>query len=100
MNECIANNGLNSTCPVLEISGGQYRVEESVCAMTPTGYVPGIDAAVVYDLNCRGDGETWAFRALFHRDLDGRLTILNEYGPIVYLPLEAAPSGAAPALVK
>lgn len=88
--ECVVNNGLNSSCPVLVIAGGQFQGEESVCDMSQTGAVAGIDNAQVFDLNCRGEGDTWAFRALFHRDQDGRLTVLNEYGPTVYLPVASA----------
>lgn len=68
---------------------GQFQGEESVCDMRQASIVAGIDNAQVFDLTCRGEGETWSFRALFHRDLDGRLTVLNDYGPIVYLPVVA-----------
>lgn len=90
--ECLTADGQRSTCPVLSIANGEFRGEESLCSMSLIAAVPGFDGASVHDFACRGEGETWSFRAVMHLDLDGRLTLLNEYGPTVYLRVAGAPA--------
>lgn len=98
--ECLSADGSFSTCEALTIGQGQFQGQESVCDMTLTGAVPGMSNAQVYDMNCRGEGDTWAFRAILHRSPDSRLTVLDDYGTSVYLPLAISLSGAAPAPTK
>lgn len=97
--ECLTEDGQFSTCPALSIGNGEFRGEESLCSMSLINVVPGFESASVLDFACRGEGETWSFRGLMHLDVDGRLTMLNEYGPTVYRRL-AGGARPAPAPVK
>lgn len=98
--DCLSADGSFSTCSALSIGQGQFRGEESVCDMVLTGLVPGMGNAQVYDMTCRGEGDTWVFRAILHRSPDDRLTVLDDYGTSVYLPLAISLSGAIPAPTK
>lgn len=94
--DCTTADGMRSTCPILTISNGEFRSEGGVCSMSPVSAVPGFEAASVVDFACRGEGDTWSFRGLMHLDVDGRLTMLNEYGPTVYLRMAESPGAPAP----
>lgn len=94
--ECLTEDGQFSTCPAIVIENGTFRGEESTCSMSLISVVPGFEAAAVHEFACRGEGETWSFRGLLHLDVDGRLTVLNEFGPLVYLRVAGAPATPAP----
>jgi len=94
MPECLSEDGMSSLCPILTIQNGAFLGEESVCAMTLLAVVPGMESAAVYDFSCRGEGDTWSFRSLMHRDNQNRLTLLDDFGLVVYLP--AVEPGPAP----
>jgi hypothetical protein len=87
--ECV--QGSVSTCPALRIAGGQQHGEESTCTMREVMAIPGLPATV-YDFDCRGEGDTWHYRAALLIDSQGRLTSLGEDGPWVYLPVAPPPS--------
>ena len=91
--ECIDPTGRFSTCPALGIDDGRYAGEESECAMSFVAAVPGFETAAIHSVRCQGEGESWTTTMLFMLDLDGRLTILDDYGPRLYLP-ELAAHGA------
>lgn len=88
--ECLDDSGRFSTCTALVIANGTLSGEESDCAMAFHADVPAFETALVYDLTCQGEGESWTSRVLFFLDVDGRLTLLDSFGPRVYLPDLAA----------
>lgn len=91
--ECIDDSGGFSTCPAISIFQGVLSGFESTCAMKFHSDVPAFESMLIYDLDCRGEGETWTSRALFMLDLDGRLNILDDQGARIYLPDRSARGG-------
>ena len=84
--DCIDASGQFSTCPALVIHQGVLTAEESACEMVFDVAIPAFETALVFDLRCQGEGQTWTRKALFMLDLDGRLNILDDAGARIYLP--------------
>ena len=68
-------------CTVLGTDGGALKVEsetfygvESRCKMTNPVNVRDMDA-ILYDMQCSGEGETWTSRAMFMRSADDGLIL-------------------------
>lgn len=58
------------------IDGDVIRFYESECRMTNPVLVRDMDGAVLFDLVCEGEGESWTDRAFFQRTLDGGLILV------------------------
>ena len=95
--ECLDAPGTYSTCPAVTFANGQMLGQESVCDMSAAEPVPGM-SAVLRNLSCRGEGESWSFRAIFLLDSLGHLNMVTEDGTMVYLP--TGPMAAQPAAIK
>jgi len=61
----------------LRIRGDQFRGLENQCTMTNPLTVPGI-GAVIYEMECAGEGQRSSHRALFMMDRDGQLVMISE----------------------
>jgi len=59
------------------ISNATLEGVESSCVMENPVAVRGM-SAVLFDMNCQGEGETWTNRALFMHDFEGRLIYLSD----------------------
>lgn len=57
----------------LRIEGDTVRFYESTCRMTNPVPVRDMAGAVLYDLACTGEGESWTERTLFMPGSDGGL---------------------------
>lgn len=58
----------------IQIRGGKLHGVESTCLMKKPAKVRGMDA-VLYDLQCSGEGETWS----------NRLMLIKQKGGILYI---------------
>jgi hypothetical protein len=54
----------------IRISGTKFEEVESSCSMTRPTKVRDMDA-VLYDLNCSGEGETWSERVMIMKQQNG-----------------------------
>ena len=61
----------------IEISGNTFAGVESTCSMTNPTRVRGMNA-VLYDLNCSGEGETWSMRLMIMKQARGIAIISND----------------------
>ena len=59
------------------ILGDEIRFYESTCRMTNPVLVRDMDGAVLFDLACEGEGETWTERALVQWAYDGGLILVR-----------------------
>ncbi len=66
------------------LSGNQLAFHESSCVLTDATPMRGIDAGVLYDATCSGEGETWTERYLLASTYDGGLMILRKDGATTY----------------
>ena len=60
----------------MEIRGGKLHGVESLCLMTNPTKIRGMDA-VLYDLKCSGEGETWSDRLMLLKQKNGIYHIRN-----------------------
>lgn len=62
----------------LTIAGPEVRFHESTCILTDPVAVRGMSGAVLHDLACTGEGESWTRRILLMPGLDGGLVRVEE----------------------
>ena len=65
--------------------------------LSPAEPVPGM-SGVLRTMTCRGEGDSWSFRAMFLVDSGGHLNMVTEDGTMVYLP--TGPMATQPAATK
>ncbi|WP_323035657.1 hypothetical protein [Pararhodobacter sp.] len=74
---CVVGRGDVENFAFRIANGTLYSVESS-CVMENPVAVRGMQA-VLFDMNCHGEGDTWTDRALFMHDrLEGRLIFLSD----------------------
>jgi len=82
----VYRQGPASACILLGVDGGALKIEDGVfygvemqCQMQNPVDVRDMDA-VLYDMECSGEGTTWQARALFMRAADeGLIMVWNGY---------------------
>lgn len=79
----LAFDGRYGDCAVTFGEGVPIRIEgdviafyESECRMTNPTLVRDMDGAVLFDLVCQGEGETWTERAFLQRTADAGLILV------------------------
>jgi len=58
------------------VRGDRIEFYETGCQMTNPVRVRGLEGAVLFDLRCSGEGETWEERAFLQPDRDGGLILV------------------------
>lgn len=67
----------------LRIRGDVFRGMETECRMTNPVTVRDL-GAIVFDMECSGEGDSWGYRALFMIDRDGQLVLISDGSALIY----------------
>lgn len=73
----------------LRIRGDAFFGLETQCRMTNPVTVRDL-GAVLYDMDCAGEGESWSYRALFMIDRDGQLVRILDGSAVIHPRCEVA----------
>lgn len=61
----------------LTVSDGEIVFWESACALQPLSPIPELGNAVIYDITCTGEGESWTDRIVLMNESGGGLIMLR-----------------------
>jgi len=67
----------------LRIRGDRFRGLESECRMTNPVTLPGV-GAVIHEMECTGEGESWSYHALMMLDREGQLVMISDGSARIY----------------
>lgn len=81
--QCVIGVDAGMTRFALRIEDSVVHGVESACRMTNPVQVRGL-GAVLYDLDCTGEGDTWSLRALMMIDAEGQLVYIADGFAHVY----------------
>ena len=67
----------------LRIRGDLFRGLETECRMTNPITLPHV-GAVIHEMDCTGEGESWSYHALMMLDREGQLVMVSEGSARIY----------------
>lgn len=76
-------SGHDSANFAVRIRGDQFRGLESECRMTNPVTLPGL-GAVIHEMDCTGEGDSWTYRALMMLDREGQLVMVSDGMALIY----------------
>jgi len=76
-------SGNDSINLALRIRGDVFRGLETECRMTNPVTVRDL-GAMLYDMDCTGEGDRWSYRALLMIDRDGQLVLISDGSALIY----------------